>query len=374
MKRFLSVVAMVLWASVSFAQSGVVAGNEYLAPNENLVAEGIPKIPASLAQDVGRYSEFRYAFFGDWNPVRREMLISTRFADTYQTHLVKFPGGARTQLTFFPDSARPVGYQPVNGASFAFLKDIGGGEFFQLYRYDFATGGFTLLTDGKSRNTGAHWSWQGDRIAFGSTRRTGNDVDIWVVNPTDPASARMVAPLEGGGWDVSDWSPDGKQLLATNGISAAESYVWLVDVASGKKELLTPKTGGDTVSYNNPQFSKDGRGVYMTSDQDSELSRLVYMDLKTRKTRVLTSKLQWDVDEFDLSRDGRAIVFEANEDGISVLHVFDTMTARELPVPKLPVGVISGLGWRPKSREFAFTLSTAAAPTTPIPWTWPPAR
>ena len=29
----------------------------------------------------------------------------------------------------------------------------------------------------------------------------------------------MVAQMEGGGWEVSDWSPDGKQLLATNGVS-----------------------------------------------------------------------------------------------------------------------------------------------------------
>ena len=32
------------------------------------------------------------------------------------------------------------------------MKDVGGGEFFQLYRYDLATGDMTLLTDGKSRN------------------------------------------------------------------------------------------------------------------------------------------------------------------------------------------------------------------------------
>src|SRR5271170_5602476 len=86
----------------------------------------------------------------------------------------------------------------------------------------------------------AGFRYQGDRIAYGSTKRTGNDVDIWVVRANDPASARMVAQMDGGGWAVSDWSPDGKQLLAINDISAAESYVWLIDVDSGKKELLTP--------------------------------------------------------------------------------------------------------------------------------------
>jgi len=354
MKRLFLVVS-VLGVSV-----WVAAQTEAIAPNENLVVEGIPKIPASLAEAVGRYSEFRAAGFTSWHPTKREMLIATRFADTAQVHQVKFPGGARTQLTFFPDRVAGAEYQPGNSDSFLFVKDVGGGEFFQLYRYDFSTGDITLLTDGKSRNTGPRWSYLGDRIAYGSTKRTGNDVDIWVVNATDPASARMVAQMEGGGWEVSDWSPDGKQLLATNAVSAAESYVWLIDIATGKKDLLTAKTGSETVAYSNARFAKDGKGIYLTSDQDSEFQRLLFMDLSTHKTTVLTPQLKWDVDEFDLSKDGRWIAFEANEDGISVLHVLDTKTNREVPVPKLPVGVLYGISWRNHSREVAFSLSTAS--------------
>jgi dipeptidyl aminopeptidase/acylaminoacyl peptidase len=287
------------------------------------------------------------------------MPILTRFADTGQVHVVKFPAGARTQLTFFPDRVGNTIYEPVRGDSFLFTKDVGGGEFFQIYRYDLATGDITLLTDGKSRNTDPHWSYQGDRIAYGSTQRTGNDVDIWVVNAADPASARMAAQMEGGGWSVSDWSPDGKQLLAMNYISAAESYVWLVEVASGKKELLTPKAA-ETVAYSNARFAKDGNGVYMTSDQDSEFARLVYLDLATRNTTVLTPALNWDIDELDLSKDGRWIAFEANEDGISALHVLDAKTRKEIAVPKLPVGVFYGIEWRNNSRELALSLSTAS--------------
>jgi dipeptidyl aminopeptidase/acylaminoacyl peptidase len=356
MKWHVSALTVLLLASVGFTQS------DEIVPNENLVAEGIPKIPASLAEAVGRYSEFRTAAFANWHPTRREMLIETRFGDTAQVHLVKFPGGARTQLTFFPDRIAGAAYEPVKGESFLFVKDVGGGEFFQLYRYDLATGDITLLTDGKSRNTSPRWSYQGDRIAFGSTRRSGNDVDIWVVNASDPASARMVTQMEGGGWGVLDWSPDGKQLLVSNEVSAAESYVWLVDVTSGHKELLTPKAGAETVAYGGAQFAKDGRGVYMTSDQNSEFQRLIYLGLASRKTTVLTPTLQWDVDEFDISKDGRWIAFESNEDGIGVLHVLDTKTNKEVPVPKLPVGVIGGVQWRNNSREVAFSLSTASQP------------
>jgi dipeptidyl aminopeptidase/acylaminoacyl peptidase len=353
MKKLLFVVAILVVPALMVAQSDEVA------PNENLVVEGIPKIPSAIAEAAGRYGEFRAADMNSWHPTRREMLIETRFADTAQVHLVKFPGGARRQLTFFPDRIAGASYQPVNGDSFLFNKDVGGGEFYQIYRYDFASGNITLLTDGKSRNTDPRWSYQGDRVAYGSTKRSGNDVDIWVVSANDPASARIVSQMEGGGWSVADWSPDGKQLLATNGVSAAESYVWLIDIATGKKELLTPKAA-ETVAYGNARFAKDGKGVYLTSDQDSEFQRLVYMDLSSRKVTVLTPGLNWDIDEFDLSKDGRWIAFSANEDGISVLHILDTTTNKEVAAPKLPVGVLFGITWRNNSREVAFSLSTAS--------------
>jgi dipeptidyl aminopeptidase/acylaminoacyl peptidase len=356
MRRLSYLLAVLVLSAAALSQS------DEIVPNENLAAEGIPKIPAALAQSVGRYSEFRSAFFATWHPTRREMLIETRFGDTNQVHQVKFPGGARTQLTFFPDRIAGAAYQPVDGDSFLFVKDIGGGEFFQLYRYDIASGDITLLTDGKSRNTDPRWSYQGDRVAYGSTQRTGNDLDIWVVNVSDAASAHMVAQMEGGGWGVADWSPDGKQLLLINEVSAAETYIWLLDIASGKKELLTPKTGSETVASGNARFARDGKGVYMTSDAGSEFQRLIYLDLGTHKTTVLTPNLKWDVGEVDLSRDGHWIAFEANEDGVSTLHVLDATAGKEVPVPKLPVGVIRGIHWRDHSRELALTLSTSSQP------------
>ena len=92
-------VAVVLAFSAAWGQQG----GAVVAPGDNLVVEGVPPIPASLAEEVRRYTEFRSATLGSWHPTRREMLIGTRFGDTPQVHLVRAPGGARTQLTFYPE-------------------------------------------------------------------------------------------------------------------------------------------------------------------------------------------------------------------------------------------------------------------------------
>src|SRR5438552_5383536 len=78
----------------------------------NLVVEGIPAFPEALVEKVRPYLEARTAGFASWNPGRPEMLIVTRFGNTPQLHLVKMPGGARKQLTFYPDRVGGGQFRP----------------------------------------------------------------------------------------------------------------------------------------------------------------------------------------------------------------------------------------------------------------------
>jgi dipeptidyl aminopeptidase/acylaminoacyl peptidase len=352
--RFLA--ALVLASAPALAQTN----GPVIAPGDNLVVEGVPTIPASIADEVRRYTEYRTAGLGSWHPTRREMLIGTRFGDTPQVHIVRTPLGARTQLTFFPERVAGARFRPKTGDYFIFSKDIGGNEFFQLYRYDMSSGAVTLLTDGKSRNVGTVWSSSGNWLAYGSTRRNSRDVDIYLVNPSDPKTTRMLLQVEGGGFGALDFSPDDKRLLVQEGVSANESYLWLADTQTGEKTLITPKGGAEKIHYGGGEFSKDGRGVYTTTDKDSEFHRLAYVDLATKEHTYLTDHIKWDVDDFALSPDGRTIAFITNEDGIDHLHLLDTKTRKEKKVStNLPTGLMGGLQWHENGRDLGFTYTSA---------------
>ena len=356
MNRALRFLAAVMLASTpALAQSA----GPVIAPADNLVVEGVPAIPASIADEVRRYTEFRTAGLSSWHPVRREMLIGTRFGDTPQVHLVRTPLGARTQLTFFPERVGGARFRPKTGEYFVFSKDVGGNEFFQLYRYDMATGNVTLLTDGKSRNVGSLWSHSGEWLAYGSTRRNGRDVDIYIANPSDPKTTRMLLQVEGGGWDALDFSPDDRRLLVGEGVSANESYIWLVDTQTGQKTLVTPKGGAEKVHYGGGEFSTDGKGFYTSTDRDSEFHRLAYVDLATGAHTYLTDHIKWDVDGFDLSPDGKTIAFVTNEDGISRLHLMDARTRKERKAPDLPSGLIGGVEWHENGRDLGYVFTSA---------------
>jgi dipeptidyl aminopeptidase/acylaminoacyl peptidase len=327
----------------------------------NLKGDGLPPISRAVFDEVTRYNEARAAAMVDWHPTRREILIATRFGEVPQLHRVAIPGGERQQLTFFQDRVAEGHFDPADGDEIAFTKDIGGGEFFQVYVQNLRTGKITRLTSGdRSRNTGLVWSRDGKQLAYSSTARNGQDADIWVIDPENPASARTLVQTAEPGWAVNDWSADGKQILATLEHSAVVSELYLVDAQSGRKTKLGPNASDS--GWFDAQFANDGKGAYVISNVATDFNQLGYVDFQSKKFTPLRPDLRWDVDAVRVSRDGRFVAYLVNEDGFSKLRVMDARSRKDIPLPTIEPGVIGGLRWRPSGREVAFTLSSAHSP------------
>ena len=364
--------ALALFAASLASLSAVFAADAppaTVSPNDALVLDNIPPIPAALVDKVARYTDFRSAGLNDWHPTRREILITTRFGDTNQLHLVKMPGGARTQLTFFPDRVEGAGFEPVKGEFFVFHKGAGGAEFFQNYRYDLTTGETTLLTDGKSRNSMPVFSRDGSRIAYTSTRRNGADTDLYIEDPRDPGTNKLLAEVKGGGWEPMDWSPDGKQLLVLEYISINESYLWLFDAQTGAKTELTPRipAGGEKVFYGRAEFARTGKGFYVVTDNKGEFQRLAYVDLATKQGTYVSPETKADVETFDLSDDGSKLALALNDRGNSTLEVYAVKGATNLE--KITAGhgrnggVISALKWHSNNQTLGWSQAAHNSPS-----------
>lgn len=326
----------------------------------NLKIDGLPELPKALYDDVIRYSEFRSAGLLDWHPTKREILILTRFGDVPQVHQVATPGGDRRQLTFFPDRILSGSYNPANGNQFIFSKDEGGAEFYQYYLMDTTIGKPVLLTDGKSRNSGATWAHSGKWLAYTSTRRNGKDADILITDPQNPSNTKTLLETDATGWSVAAWSRDDQKILAGLYKSAVVSELYLVDVASGEKTKLgpeDPKSG-----YFDAEFASDGKGAYVISNEGSEFKSLTYLDFATKKATPLRPTLKWDVMLISLSKDGKRLAYLVNEDGVETLHVMDTKTRRDLTLPSIPAGTVGSIRWRDNSNELAFSLASATSP------------
>ena len=326
----------------------------------NLVIEGIPEIPDRVAERIQQYENTRSASLAGWHAGGQGVLISTRFGETSQVHWVREPGGARRQLTFFDEpvgGAEPSPSADVGG--FLFSKDVGGSENYQIYYFDLADGRYRMLTDGASRNGGAEWSNDGRRYAYYTTRRNGRDWDIYVGDVGRPGVERAVLEPEGA-WVAGEWSPDDSKLLVARIVSAHETYPHLLDVATGELTELNPSD--EKIAYGDARFAHDGKGLYYTSDEGSEFHHLRYLDFASGDSRVLTGDIPWDVESLALSPDGRRLAFTVNEDGIARLHLRDSATMAELPLPELPPGQVFGLEFSPDGKQLGLTLISSQTP------------
>lgn len=320
-----------------------------------ITAEGVPPIAMALADSVRPYLEYRSAAFQGWGAKSKAMLITTRFGNSNQLHMIAAPGGARTQVSF---EAEPIasGNLSPGGDTLLVTKDAGGGEFFQLYTL--ADGRLKLLTDGKSRNTGAVWSRDGKTIGYSSTRRNGTDSDLYLINPSDPKTDRKLVDVHGGGWSFKDFAPSGKTAIVEHSTSIEKSDLFEIDLATGMLTRLNRP--GPNAAFHGAKYGSDGT-IYVTSDVGNEFQRLGTIDARNGFRQLVTGPALWDVEEFDVADDGSFIAATINQAGASVLRIIDPKTGAITSTVKLPTGVISGLKIAPWG-DIGFSLASATSP------------
>ena len=319
-----------------------------------LVADGIPPVPLELVEATRPYMEFRTASFVDWDPVTRAMLVATRFGNVAQLHTVKAPGMARRQISFEPE---PLGgtYLPGDG-TLVVSKDKGGNEFYQLYTLN--NGKLSLLTDGKSRNALNAVSLDGKWIGYSSTRRNGADADLYIMDPRDPATNRLVREVKGGGWAIAGFAPGNAGAVVANYVSVTKTDLYWLDLASG--DLRPIGNHKRAIAYGGARFAPNGT-LWVTSDEGSDFQRLGTLDPKTGKFTPKSPEKKWDVESFDIADDGSFIAYTVNEAGVYKLRLLDPVSGAVREVTGLPQGTIGGVDIAPWG-AIGLTVSSARVP------------
>lgn len=330
-----------------------------------LVLRGVPDIPAANLERVRQYGNARSAssagFLGD------TLLIKTRFGQTAQLHRLRQPGGAREQITFFPEPVGEVAIPPSEmPTGFVFGRDVGGSEFYQLFWFELASGSARMLTDGKSRYGNVLFDRSGERFAYSTTERDGVAYDIHVrprpsTTGEGDSSAKQVAyESDGGLWYPLDFSPDGERLLIGNYVSITESTVHEVDLSTGVvRQLFTELP---PASIPGAFYAEGGAAVIVATDAGSEFVRLMRFDRSTGAITRLSGDVDWNVEDFVVSPDGVRVAYLINENGLSrlVLRNLDTGVTEALPA--LPNGVIFGIGFNAAGDALRLSINTATAP------------
>ncbi|MFH7041871.1 prolyl oligopeptidase family serine peptidase [Paucibacter sp. JuS9] len=345
-----------------------------LAPNANLVVQGIPAVPQSLADAVAAYADFRGHGFVSWHPTQREMLVSHRKAgaNTSQLYRLASPMGELEQLT---DSQDPVGgatYEPKHGRYIVFARATGGNEVAQLYRLDGKGKEPVLLTDPDQRHALNGWLHNSSQLLFTSvpldrTAQGGSRAQVmtqlWIMDPEKPEAKRKLTEFPGGGWGVGSISWDDKQVALTEYVSAAESRIWIMDLATGEKRQVLPAAGQtERASYSPAGFTHDNKQLFITTTKFSEFREFGRMTLADGKLERLDSGLPWDLSGGTITEDGKTLALQFNIDGRDELRFFDAKSFKPLPAPRLPAGSVGNARYDKQRNELMFSLDSAQGP------------
>ena len=354
-------------ASLVFAFSILFVGASVTRAEETdprrpaaIEAREVPVVPAELVAKLAQYQSVRGASFRGFAPDGTGILIGTRFGNSSQLHRVYEPGGRREQITFFDEPVSGSFLPKATDGAIVMLMDSGGNENDQVYLLDRQKFATTRLTDGKSRNKLGAVRPDGSQIVVTSNQRNGRDVDLYLADPRQSGSMKLVMQVDQQTWSAYDWSRDGKTLLLNRYVSANESYPALLDVTSGQRTEL-PRPTKDKAAFGPMAFAADGKSILIATDAGGEFSRLARLDLASQKYAWLTDDIPWDVSDIAIEPTSGQVAFVVNEDGASRLYLLSPADGSRRAL-KLPLGIVTGLEFSPDGKRLGFTLARPDSP------------
>ncbi|UCH97595.1 MAG: S9 family peptidase, partial [Candidatus Aminicenantes bacterium] len=351
---------MVFPGVVLKAEEAKISEEAYVKVPGTIVTENIPPIPVEIKEKMKQYREMKSASFVDVDPREKGIMVRTRTGATTQLCWLDQPMGQLKQLTDFKEPVTRGYFSPdPERKYFLFSKDVGGGENYQVFKYDLDTGKSVMISDGKSRHQAIVFNNKGDRFAYANNSRTGILFDVYVMDPDKPAEAKLVYKAGKPAYYLPVvWLHDDRHLVVVEYVSANKAGTLLVDTVSGKVENLTPESDKN-VSFLLGAASKDDKYLYGLSDQGSEFLQLIRFERAGKKIDVLTRDIPWNIDVIATTRDMKKAAFLVNEDGISRLYLLDLDTFKYKPVSSIPGGVIADLAFDRAGKRLFFNISNA---------------
>jgi len=303
---------------------------------------------------IEQYLNIRSASSPTVSPDGKFIAYLTDVTGTNQVWKVRISSGCPEQLTFFDERVQFVSWNPKNGDWMLFGKDMGGNEHTQLFLLKSDGSEIRRLTynDNVIYNFGA-WSGDGTMFAFASNERNRAFFDVYAMN-IKTGKVKLVW-LNDGNNSVVAWSPDNKYILVSQNRSSFDNDLYLIEYESGKVYNITPHT--QPARYFGARFSKDGKGIYLLSDEGKEFVGIAYIDVPNGKLNYIYTT-NWDVEAIELSKDGKYLVFILNVDGYSEVYSLNLATKKAKKLNFPTGGIIGSLKFTADGKKIIFTYQS----------------
>ncbi len=269
-----------------------------------------------------------------FSPDNRTLLFTSNRTGAANLYSIPVTGGVPRALTSSQEPLGAIGYFPAD-ERILYAGDEGGNELTHL---------FVRETDGSTRDVtpgmrlkARFVAWAPDDASFfaATNERDARFFDLYEYDAK--SYSRRLLFQNDASYQIEAVSPDRSRVALSRIFDNANTDAVLYDTRTRALEVLTAQPG-DIVE--DPQFfSRDGKGLFLTSDAGREFQYLVRLNLAdgTRRTVFQTD---WDVLGAGLSADGRYLVVSVNENARTRIHLFDAATLERLSMPDVGAGTI----------------------------------
>ncbi|HEX4439937.1 MAG TPA: prolyl oligopeptidase family serine peptidase, partial [Thermoanaerobaculia bacterium] len=286
-----------------------------------------------------------------------KLLFTSDASGIRNVQSIPVAGGAPTALTkSTTDATTAVSYFP-NDDRFLFTRDQGGNELNHLY-VQTPSGEEKDLTPGeKLKAAFGKWTRDGSAFYVRSNERDPRFFDLYRYDTK--TYAKTLFYQDDAGYSVADVSDDGKWIALQKINTTADSDMYLWNTATKTMTPISKHEG--TATYDPQEFDPDSKWLYFLTNDGSEFTRVRRYELATGKTEDV-EKAAWDVDQTFFSKNGKYRVSSVNEDGRSILQVWDGKTGAAVPIPALPAGQASSVRVSNDESRIAFQLDSDRGP------------
>jgi dipeptidyl aminopeptidase/acylaminoacyl peptidase len=289
--------------------------------------------------------------FAGWLPGESGLLVHVGTPGA--VHVVERSGATPARLAGLPERASHVVQSRFTERPyFVFSLDDGGSERYIHYIFDLERRTYEPLTDRPARSYVGAFDGEGRHVIYASAKRNGTDVDLYVVDVTNPASDTRV--LEAGGdYAPGSLSPDGRSVFVNRYLSHSSSQVQLLDLDT---RATRPLFDGAPVGVADATWGRDGRTLYLATDVDREFVGVHALDRASGETTLLTGDLDWDVEGVEELADGRMLALLVNEDARGTLYLLDLTSGGLRKVGGAPAGHIERMVAHPRLARLALDV------------------
>lgn len=302
---------------------------------------------------------------GLFSPDEKRLLVTSDESGIYNVYEIAIADGQQHRVTNSTvESFFAVDYVPATG-EVLYSADKGGNEISHIYLHRQGDTDRDLTPDPKEKASFGGWSLDRKSFFYVSNKRDPKFFDLYTMDASSWKAGLVYRNDKG--YDIEGVSWDEKTLALRENITTTETHLFLYDLAhKTMKEISDPSA---PATYAVSGFTKDGKSLLYVTDLGKEFQYLVQYDLGTG-TRTTVYETNWDVMYSYDSEHEKYRVIAVNADGRNQLKVVDLATGKDVPVPQIPDGDISGVAISPNESVMRLTVGSSKAPSNLYAYTF----